>query len=124
MSRGRWKSPESVATYVAAPDFVLIMPCGWGLERTLDEARALATVPAWQRLEAVRQGRAIAVDANTHFNRSGPRLVDSLELLAELLWPDAFAYGWKEGASQRWSADARPARAQPSAAASPAPSAG
>ena len=107
----------------AEPDFVLIMPCGWDLERTLDEARALASVPAWQRLEAVRTERAIAVDGNAHFNRSGPRLVDSLELLAELLWPDAFSFGWKEGASQAWSADARPPRTQPSSAAAPAGSA-
>jgi iron complex transport system substrate-binding protein len=45
-------------------------------------------LPAWSRLAAVQDNRVFVVDGNSYFNRSGPRLVDSLELLAHLLHPD------------------------------------
>jgi iron complex transport system substrate-binding protein len=115
---GRTGEPSGDVTWAeieaAQPDFVLVMPCGFDLERTLDEALALAEVPEWPRLDAVRNGRATAVDGNAYFNRSGPRLVDSLELLAELLAPERFSFGWKDAASQVWSPDARAPRVQPS----------
>lgn len=69
------------------PDLILVMPCGFDLERTMDEAQRLAELPEWNELAAVRRGQVIAVDASAYFNRCGPRLVDSLELLAHLLHP-------------------------------------
>lgn len=86
----------------AQPDFVLLMPCGFDLARTLEEARGLEGIPAWRELEAVQGGRVVAVDGNAYFNRSGPRLVDSLELLAELLSPETFSFGWQRAAAQAW----------------------
>ncbi|MEX0678802.1 MAG: ABC transporter substrate-binding protein [Pirellulales bacterium] len=73
------------------PQVVVIMPCGFDLERTIVEARVLARVPGWSELSAVRDRRVFAVDGNAYFNRSGPRLVDSLEILAHLFHPDLFA---------------------------------
>lgn len=70
------------------PQVVLVMPCGLSLSRSLEEALRLADTPGWRDLAAVRAGRVYAVDANALFNRAGPRLVDSLELLAGLLQPD------------------------------------
>lgn len=69
----------------ADPEVIIVMPCGFDLARTLAECRRLTTRPGWQQLRAVRQNRVYAVDGNVYFNRSGPRLVDSLELLAKLL---------------------------------------
>lgn len=74
----------------ADPEVVVVMPCGFDLLRTLPEAASLAELPGWRELRAVRTGRAFAVDGNALFNRSGPRLVDSLELLAKLVRPELF----------------------------------
>jgi iron complex transport system substrate-binding protein len=72
------------------PEVVVVMPCGFSLQRTVLEATSLASWNAWQTLSAVRENRVFAVDGNNFFNRSGPRLVDSLELLAHLLHPTRF----------------------------------
>src|SRR3712207_9262393 len=70
------------------------MPCGFDLRRASDEAlRVLPNRTGWKALPAVRQGRVYAVDGNAYFSRPGPRIVDSLELLAELIHPELFA-GW------------------------------
>lgn len=69
------------------PDVILVMPCGFDLTRTLAEATLLERLPGWHDLSAVRAGRVFAVDGNAYFNRSGPRMVDSLELLAHLFYP-------------------------------------
>ncbi len=70
----------------ADPDVIIITPCGFTLERTLEEVPLLAARPGWANLRAVRSGHVYAVDGNQYFNRSGPRLVDSAEILATLLW--------------------------------------
>jgi iron complex transport system substrate-binding protein len=74
------------------PQVVLVMPCGFDLARAVAEASVLTAVPGWNDLSAVRAGRVYAVDGNAYFNRSGPRIVDSLEILAGLLHPEIF--GW------------------------------
>ncbi|HEY1597976.1 MAG TPA: cobalamin-binding protein [Pirellulales bacterium] len=74
------------------PQVVLVMPCGFDLARAVTESRVLTAIPGWNELSAVRAGRVYAVDGNAYFNRSGPRIVDSLEILAGLLHPEIF--GW------------------------------
>ena len=73
------------------PEVIVVMPCGFDLARAADEGDALAARPGWSALSAVRDGRVHAVDANAYFNRPGPRLVDSLELLAHLIHPQRCA---------------------------------
>jgi iron complex transport system substrate-binding protein len=73
----------------AGPDVVVLVLCGFDLPRTRREARGLATREEWQCLPAVRTGRVYATDASSYFSRSGPRIVDGLEILAALLHPDA-----------------------------------
>jgi iron complex transport system substrate-binding protein len=73
------------------PQIIVIMPCGFDLERAIVEAQVLVHVPGWSQLSAVRERRVFAVDGNAYFNRSGPRLVDSLEILAHLFHPERFA---------------------------------
>ena len=70
------------------PEVIIVMPCGFDLERTVQESRPLARIDGIQNLTAVKTGRVFAVDGNAYFNRSGPRIVDSLEILAHLLHPE------------------------------------
>ena len=70
------------------PEVLVAAPCGFGLDWALDEAPALTERPGYAALAAVRAGRAHAVDGNRYVNRPGPRLVDTLELLAGLVHPD------------------------------------
>jgi iron complex transport system substrate-binding protein len=73
------------------PQAIVVCPCGFDLERSAAEARSLNRVPGWTELGAVREGRVYALDGNTYFNRPGPRLIDTLELLAHLLHPEVCA---------------------------------
>lgn len=70
------------------PEVVLIACCGFTVERTLEDVPALQAVPGWFELPAVRAGRVYVTDGSQYFSRPGPRLVDSLELLAHALHPD------------------------------------
>ena len=73
------------------PDVVLVKPCGFDLERTLEEASLLAAKVPWAAWRAVREGRVYVADGNAYFNRPGPRIVESLEILAAASHPSLFA---------------------------------
>ena len=77
----------------ADPNVIVLLPCGFDIARTRRDLAVLADRPEWARLKAVRARRAFIADGNQFFNRPGPRLVESLEILAELLHPEAFAFG-------------------------------
>lgn len=79
---------DQIARY--DPQVIVIMPCGFDLQRTIVEAQVLSGLPHWRQLSAVRENRVFAADGNAYFNRSGPRLVDSLEILAHLFHPELF----------------------------------
>ncbi len=73
-----------------APDVVLVKPCGFDLERShleLDTLRALLAPLPWP---AVRERRVWLADGNAYFNRPGPRIVESLEILAACVHPELF----------------------------------
>jgi iron complex transport system substrate-binding protein len=78
------------ALRAADPDVIVVAPCGFGLERALAEMPALVAHPDWAALAAVRAGRVYVADGNLYFNRSGPLLFDTPEILAEMLHPAAF----------------------------------
>jgi iron complex transport system substrate-binding protein len=71
----------------AAPDVIVIMPCGFTKERATTEFNGIADQPEWRQLPAVRSGRVHAVDALSYFSRPGPRLIDGISQLAALLHP-------------------------------------
>lgn len=75
------------------PDVILVLPCGFDIPRTRQELSALSNRPGWPELRAVRQGQVYLLDGNAYFNRPGPRLVESLEILAEILHPERFHFG-------------------------------
>lgn len=85
---GQPSRTRSLAEIAAlAPDVIVIGCCGFGVERAAADLPALAGRAEWQALPAVRAGRAFLTDGNQFFNRPGPRLVDSLEILARALHP-------------------------------------
>ncbi len=77
----------------ADPEVIVVLPCGFDMARTRAEMPALTGRPDWRELRAVRAGRVFLTDGNQYFNRPGPRLVESLEILAEILHPEAFHLG-------------------------------
>ena len=92
-------SPYITAEQIADcdADVVVFMPCGFDLPRTIEEAAAVIEQPPFASLRAVREERVFAVDASAFFNRPGPRLVDSIEILSAI-----FA-GHSDGDGSRWS---------------------
>jgi iron complex transport system substrate-binding protein len=86
-----WMTWEALVE--ADPDVILVSPCGFDLARTAAEMGPLTTAPGWRDLRAVKAGRVYLADGNAYFHRPGPRLVESLEVLAETLHPGAFAFG-------------------------------
>ena len=84
--RMRWTDVASLE-----PDVVVLAPCGFDLDRTLSELVTLDLSAGLLGTRARQESRVFAVDANAHFSRPGPRLVDGVELLAYLLHPDAYS---------------------------------
>jgi iron complex transport system substrate-binding protein len=72
------------------PDCLVIMPCGFDLSRTESEMYWLAEKPEWKSLCAVKNGQVYLTDGNQYFNRPGPRVVETLQTLAEILHPELF----------------------------------
>ena len=84
------------------PDIIVIMPCGWDMERSLQEIETLTQKPGWDDLKAVREAQVYIVESNQYFNRPGPRLVESLEILAEIMYPGSFQFGHEGKGWQRF----------------------
>jgi iron complex transport system substrate-binding protein len=84
---------EWEALRAADPDAIVIAPCGLGLARIRADYKALAKLPGWDALRAVKAKRVYFADGHQYFNRPGPRLVETLEILAEILHPDRFSFG-------------------------------
>lgn len=72
------------------PEIIVLMPAGMDLRSTVAAWEALARPAWWGELRAVREGRVFAVDASSYFWRPGPRLIDGIEVLAEIIDPKAF----------------------------------
>jgi iron complex transport system substrate-binding protein len=72
------------------PEVVVLMPCGFTTQRTLQEAQSFLNPPHAKELSAVRNGRVYATDGHNYFSRSGPRLFDAIGILAQMLHPELF----------------------------------
>lgn len=78
------------------PEVIIFMPCGYNLLQTQrDVASLFENNVKWKNLSAYKNKKLYLVDGNQYFNRPGPRIVDSLEILAEIFNPDVFNYGYK-----------------------------
>ncbi len=84
---------EWPALIEADPEVIIFMPCGFDLEQTRKAALELKHKPGWNSLQAVHTGKVYLTDGNQYFNRPGPRLAESLEILAEIFHPEACQFG-------------------------------
>jgi len=89
-----WMSWEQLQE--ADPEIIIVMPCGWDIERTRQEMPVLMKNSGWNQLKAVRQNQVFLTDGNQYFNRPGPRLIESLEILAEIMYPRIFSFGHED----------------------------
>ncbi len=92
-----WRTWEDLEA--ADPDVILVMPCGFDLDRALNEMYWLTRRPNWSGLRAVQAGRVYVADGNQYFNRPGPRLVESLAILAAIAHPEIFPAGYDRSAA-------------------------
>jgi iron complex transport system substrate-binding protein len=95
-----WMTWEQLV--LADPDVLITMPCGFDLSRTRKEMHWLTARLEWHQLRAVRQGRVFLADGNQYLNRPGPRIVESLQILAEILHPELFPPELGRTAWQCW----------------------
>jgi len=72
------------------PDIIVMMPCGYGIARTLKEMKVLKDNEKWNSLRAVKDKQVYAVEAGSYFSKPGPRTVVGLEILAKIIHPEAF----------------------------------
>ncbi len=96
-----WLNWEAVREH--DPECIVLMPCGFDLARTRAEMPALTRRSDWGKLRAVKNRRVYLTDGNQFFNRPGPRLVESLEILAEVLNPGVFNFGHERTGWEKWS---------------------
>jgi iron complex transport system substrate-binding protein len=78
------------------PDIIVVTPCGFDIKRTLEEMNLLASKAEWENLTAVQHHKVFVADGNQYFNRPGPRVVESLEIFAEIFHPEVFQFGHEE----------------------------
>ncbi|HEY9889495.1 MAG TPA: cobalamin-binding protein [Candidatus Obscuribacterales bacterium] len=83
------------------PEVIVLMPCGYDLATAVRESAILQTNLHWRLLRAVKTGRVYVTDGNQYFNRPGPRLVDSVEILAEIIHPEVGAPRYQGAGWQR-----------------------
>ncbi len=72
------------------PEIIVVLPCGFDIPRCLKEIDVLKNAPGWEKINAVKNGRVYVTEANNYFSRSGPRVVDGVEMLAEIFHPAVF----------------------------------
>jgi len=77
------------------PDIIVLIPCGFSIQRTLMEINLMLELPGWKELKAVQENRIYIADGNQYFNRSGPRITDSIEIMAEIINPKQFIFGYE-----------------------------
>ena len=91
---GQHSPSISMDTLVAQdPDLLIMMPCGFDLAETRKAVHAISGNPQWQQLRAVQSGNVFITNAKQYFSRPGPRVVESLEILAEIFHPQVFEFG-------------------------------
>ena len=95
---------DAAELFAADPDVIAVMPCGFDIDRAWREMQPLAARPEWARLKAVRNGRVVVTDGNQYFNRPGPRVAESAEILAECLHPESCDFGHQGSGWRRWRA--------------------
>lgn len=74
------------------PNILFVMPCGFNIDKSLNEIDCVTSIPEWHQLPASVKGQVYIVDANSYFSRPSPRIVDGIEILAKTIHPEIFKY--------------------------------
>ena len=103
LAREGYPSPQIPWRRIAEydPEVIVLMPCGFTLNRTLEEFGHVALPEEWSGLRAVRSGHVYAVNGSAYFNRPGPRILTGLQILAEIIHPELFRRTTRPEAWQR-----------------------
>jgi iron complex transport system substrate-binding protein len=80
---------------LADPEIIVVMPCGFSIERTMREMNLLLNLPQFADTRAAKNNQIYIADGNKYFNRPGPRIVDSIEIMAEIIHPKLFSFGYE-----------------------------
>jgi iron complex transport system substrate-binding protein len=89
------------AIVASQPELIILMLCGYTVQRAIEDLPILAAKPGWDDLPAVRRNQIFAIDAGAYTSRSGPRLVQGLEIIAEILHPELFSGSIPAGGAAR-----------------------
>ena len=91
---GKYSEPSTAVEWnqvrESDPEVIFVTVCGYNVQRTLAEISTLTEREGWNKMHAVRSGNVFVLDSPSYYSRSGPRLVDGLEIMAFLLHPDLF----------------------------------
>ena len=77
------------------PEKIIFMPCGFNINKTFEEIGAMTNIPNWKNLKAVKTGNVFITDGNQYFNRPGPRILDSIKILIEIVSNQKTDFGYK-----------------------------
>jgi iron complex transport system substrate-binding protein len=72
------------------PEIIVLSPCGFDANQVMEEAHVLVSYRGWDKIPAFQSSRIYAVNASAYFSRSGPRVVEGLEILAHIIHPELF----------------------------------
>lgn len=86
-----WMSHDDL--WKSNPDIIVVTPCGFGIERTMEEIHLLTGREGFSELNAAKSRSVIVADGNQFFNRPGPRVIESLEIMAEICHPELWSFG-------------------------------
>ena len=79
------------------PDIIIFLPCGFNIKKTKEELdELLKKDKSWESLKAFKNKKLFVADGNQYFNRPGPRLVDSIEIFAEIINPKLFHFKYEK----------------------------
>ncbi len=78
------------------PEKIILMPCGFNINKTVKEMGILTNMPNWKNLKAVKTENVFITDGNKYFNRPGPRILDSIKILIEIISNQKKNFGYKE----------------------------
>ena len=77
------------------PEKIILMPCGFNIKKTIEEIGAMTNIPNWKNLKAVKTDNVFITDGNQYFNRPGPRILDSIKILIEIVSNQKTDFGYK-----------------------------
>ena len=85
------------------PEKIILMPCGFNINKTLEEMGTLTNMLNWKHLKAVKTENVFITDGNEYFNRPGPRILDSIKILIEIVSSQKKVFGYKEKGWKKFS---------------------